>query len=113
MSPVVSVAVNCNAASDLPRLVEGLKRLAKSDPMVVCTISETGEHVIGAAGEFHLETSVKDLKNGFTNGVEISVSDPIVSFKETLLEKSCHTVMSKSPNKHNRLYMEARPIECF
>ncbi|KAK8969814.1 hypothetical protein KSP40_PGU021286 [Platanthera guangdongensis] len=44
-------------------------------------------------------------------GAEISVSDPVVSFRETVLEKSCRTVMSKFPNKHNRLYMEARPLE--
>jgi elongation factor 2 len=28
-----------------------------------------------------------------------------------ILEKSSRTVMSKSPNKHNRLYFEARPLE--
>jgi hypothetical protein len=28
-----------------------------------------------------------------------------------VLEKSIRTVMSKSPNKHNRLYFEARPLE--
>jgi len=28
-----------------------------------------------------------------------------------VLEKSDHVVMSKSPNKHNRLYVEARPLE--
>jgi translation elongation factor EF-G len=33
-------------ASDLPKLVEGLKRLARSDPMVQCIIEETGEHII-------------------------------------------------------------------
>jgi len=44
-------------------------------------------------------------------GAEIIVSPPVVSFRETVLEKSCRTVMSKSPNKHNRLYMEARPLE--
>ncbi|CAL9220587.1 unnamed protein product [Arabidopsis halleri] len=31
VSPVVRVAVKCKLASDLPKLVEGLKRLAKSD----------------------------------------------------------------------------------
>ncbi|GJN17721.1 hypothetical protein PR202_gb04814 [Eleusine coracana subsp. coracana] len=36
VSPVVRVAVQCKVASDLPKLVEGLKRLAKSDPMVLC-----------------------------------------------------------------------------
>ena len=34
VSPVVRVAVECKNAADLPKLVEGLKRLAKSDPMV-------------------------------------------------------------------------------
>ena len=40
VSPVVRVAVEAKNPSDLPKLVEGLKRLAKSDPMVqVCVIN--------------------------------------------------------------------------
>ena len=35
VSPVVRVAVEAKNPSDLPKLVEGLKRLAKSDPMVL------------------------------------------------------------------------------
>ncbi|WJX68242.1 pre-tRNA nuclear export protein [Trifolium repens] len=111
VSPVVSVAVTCKVPSEVPKLVDGLKRLAKSDPMVVCTISDTGEYIVAAAGELHLEICLKDLQDDFMNGAEISVSDPIVSFRETVLEKSSHIVMSKSPNRHNRLYMEARPME--
>ena len=34
VSPVVRVAVEPKVASDLPKLVEGLKRLSRSDPMV-------------------------------------------------------------------------------
>ena len=34
VSPVVRVAVEPKNAQDLPKLVEGLKRLARSDPMV-------------------------------------------------------------------------------
>jgi elongation factor 2 len=100
------VAVQCKGASDLPKLVEGLKRLAKSDPMVWCMIEESGEHIIAGAGELHL-----DLQEDFMGGAEIIVSDPVVSFRETVLEKSVHTAMSKSPNKHNHLYFEARPLE--
>lgn len=48
----VRVAVEPKVASDLPKLVEGLKRLAKSDPMVQCTIEETGEHII--AGQLRI-----------------------------------------------------------
>lgn len=44
-------------------------------------------------------------------GAEIRVSDPVVSFRETVINSSDHTVMSKSPNKHNRLYMIGRPLE--
>ena len=49
VSPVVRVAVEAKNPSDLPKLVEGLKRLAKSDPMVQCMIEESGEHIV--AGE--------------------------------------------------------------
>ncbi len=46
VSPVVRVAVEVKNPADLPKLVEGLKRLAKSDPMVQCTIEESGEHIV-------------------------------------------------------------------
>ncbi|CAK0780182.1 hypothetical protein CVIRNUC_004960 [Coccomyxa viridis] len=111
VSPVVRVAVEPKTASDLPKLVEGLKRLAKSDPMVQCTIEETGEHIIAGAGELHLEICLKDLQEDFMGGAEIRISDPVVSFRETVQAMSDHICMSKSPNKHNRLYLQARPIE--
>jgi elongation factor 2 len=111
VSPVVRVAVEPKVASDLPKLVEGLKRLAKSDPMVQCMIEETGEHIIAGAGELHLEICLKDLQDDFMGGAEIRVSPPVVSFRETVSVTSNHVVMSKSPNKHNRLYLQARPLE--
>ncbi|KAG2679721.1 hypothetical protein I3843_11G064500 [Carya illinoinensis] len=76
VSPVVRVAVQCKVASDLPKLVEGLKRLAKSDPMVVCSIEESGEHIIAGAGELHLEICLKDLQDDFMGGAEIIKDDP-------------------------------------
>lgn len=111
VSPVVRVAVEPKNASDLPKLVEGLKRLARSDPMVQCIIEETGEHIIAGAGELHLEICLKDLQDDFMGGAEIKVSEPVVAFRETVSQASDHTVMSKSPNKHNRLYIQARPME--
>ncbi|KAF9134481.1 Elongation factor 2 [Mortierella sp. 14UC] len=49
VSPVVQVAVECKNAADLPKLVEGLKRLSKSDPCVLCFTSESGEHIVAVA----------------------------------------------------------------
>ena len=111
MSPVMCVAVQCKVASDLPKLVEGLKRFARAYPLVVCSIEESGEHIIAGAGEVHLEICSNDLLDDFVGGAESTRSDPVVSFRETVLEKSCCVVMSKSPNKHNCLYMEALPME--
>merc|ERR1719473_1592305 len=42
VSPVVRVAVKPKDGRDLPKLVEGLKKLSKSDPLVVCTTEESG-----------------------------------------------------------------------
>lgn len=49
-------------ATDCCMLFLGLKRLAKSDPMVQCNIEESGEHIIAGAGELHLEICLKDLE---------------------------------------------------
>lgn len=37
----------------------------RADPFVEVGLSEKGEHLLGAAGEVHLETVVKDLKERF------------------------------------------------
>eukprot|EP00892_Ulva_mutabilis_P001511 jgi/Ulvmu1/11360/UM075_0020.1 len=111
VSPVVRVAVSPKNATDLPKLVEGLKRLSKSDPMVQCTMEETGEHIVAGAGELHLEICMNDLRDEYMGGAPLNVSDPVVSYRETVTDRSDHTCMSKSPNKHNRLYIESRPLE--
>lgn len=38
-------------------------------------------------------------------------SDPVVSYRETVSAESDIMCLSKSPNKHNRLFMKARPFE--
>lgn len=109
VSPVVRVAVDCKNPADLPKLVEGLKRLAKSDPMVQITNEESGEHIIAGAGELHLEICLKDLEEDHAC-IPLKVSDPVVSYRETVTAESTEVCLSKSPNKHNRLYMKARPM---
>jgi len=110
VSPVVRVAVECKHPSDLPKLVEGLKRLAKSDPMVQTSIEETGEHIVAGAGELHLEICLKDLKEEYCGGIELKTSDPVVSYRESVTATSDQICLSKSPNKHNRMYVTAEPL---
>jgi elongation factor 2 len=109
VSPVVRVAVEPKNPQDLPKLVEGLKRLAKSDPMVQCMIEESGEHIIAGAGELHLEICLKDLEEDHAQ-IPLKKSDPVVSYRETVTEESDIMCLSKSPNKHNRLFIKACPM---
>lgn len=59
VSPVVQVAVEVKNTADLPKLVEGLIRLSKSDPCVQTSMSPSGEHIVAGAGELHLEICLK------------------------------------------------------
>lgn len=110
VSPVVRVAVEPKGAADLPKLVQGLARLAKSDPMVQILHMKSGEHVVAGAGELHLEICLKDLQEDFMNGTAVRISPPVVSYRETVTEEGPQ-VLSKSANKHNRIFLNAQPIE--
>lgn len=110
VSPVVRVAVQAKNPADLPKLVEGLKRLSKSDPLVVCCIEESGEHIVAGAGELHLEICLKDLQDDFMNGAPLIISEPVVSFRETISAESSFQCLSKSANKHNRLFCKGAPL---
>ena len=109
VSPVVRVAVNAKNPADLPKLVSGLLKMSKADPLVQVINTET-EHIICGSGELHLEICLKDLIEDYAK-IEIVKSDPIVPYKETVTEKSSQICMSKSPNKHNRLYVIAEPLD--
>merc|ERR1712196_748883 len=109
VSPVVKVAVKPKDGKDLPKLVEGLKKLSKSDPLVVCTTEESGEHVIAGCGGLHVEICLKDLREEYAQ-CEFVMSDPVVSYRETVSATSNQTCLAKSPNKHNRLYVVAEPM---
>ena len=83
--------------------------MAKSDPMVQCITEESGEHIVAGAGELHLEICLKDLEEDHAC-IPLKKSDPVVSYRETVSEESDQVCLSKSPNKHNRLYMKAVPM---
>lgn len=109
VSPVVRVAVDVKNANDLPKLVDGLKKLSKSDPLVLCITEETGEHIIAGCGELHVEICLKDLEEEYAK-CPIKKGEPVVTYKETVTGESETNQLSKSPNKHNRLFCKGRPL---
>jgi elongation factor 2 len=104
----MTVAVEAKNMKDLPKLVEVLRQVAKEDPTLVITINEeTGEHLISGMGELHLEIITGRIKRD--KGVEIVTSPPIVVYRETVTQKA-GPVEGKSPNRHNRFYLEIEPL---
>jgi ribosome assembly protein 1 len=81
----LQVAIEPALPRELPLLEAGLRLLNRADPFVRVTLSEdTGEWILGAAGEIHLETCVNDLQSRFAR-IALTVSPPLVSFKESVV----------------------------
>ena len=106
--PVMTVAVEAKNMKDLPKLVDVLRQVGKEDPTVVVTINEeTGENLISGMGELHLEIITHRIARD--KGVEIKTTPPIVVYRETITG-TAGPVEGKSPNRHNRFYIELEPL---
>ena len=107
--PVVTVAVEAKNTKDLPKLIEVLRQVSKEDPTIKVEINETtGEQLISGMGELHLEVVTNRIVND--KKLDILVSEPIIVYKESITGKS-PTIEGKSPNKHNRFYIEVEPLD--
>ncbi len=107
--PVVSKAIEAAKPADLPKLIEVLRQVQKEDPTIKIEINEeTGEHLMHGMGELHLEIIENRIKS--EKGVEIKTSPPIVVYREAITKEG-QEAEGKSPNKHNRLYFTAEPLD--
>jgi len=109
VAAVYRVAVKAKNAADLPKLQKGLTKLIKSDPLLKVDLEETGEIVLAGSGELHIEICVNDLR-AYAQ-CEIIVSDPIVTYKETITQEVTEPLLTKSANKHNRLFGTSAPLQ--
>ncbi|MFW9778307.1 MAG: GTP-binding protein [Candidatus Heimdallarchaeota archaeon] len=110
VEPVVTIAIEAKSPSELPKLAEGLQLLELVDPSLRTKVNEeTGEFLVSGTGELHLEIAVKDLQD--LQRIEVTQSDPIVVFRESVQAESYMQALAKSPNKHNRLWVRAAPLD--
>jgi ribosome assembly protein 1 len=84
---IIKVSITTEDIKDMSKLIEGLKKLYKSDPAVDYYVQSNGEHILATAGEVHLERCIKDLEDTLAK-VKVKTSPPIVNFKEGLANKS-------------------------
>jgi len=107
--PVITKAIEAKKPSDLPKLIEVLRMVAKEDPTVQVEINEeTGEHLLHGMGELHLEVIENRIRT--EKGVDVSTSNPIVVYREAITIPS-QEVAGKTPNKHNLFFFKVEPLE--
>ncbi|KAI9073863.1 hypothetical protein K1719_044177 [Acacia pycnantha] len=107
---VVKTATEPLNPSELPKMVEGLRKISKSYPLAVTKVEESGEHTVLGTGELYLDSIMKDLRELYSE-VEVKVADPVVSFCETVVESSSMKCFAETPNKKNKITMIAEPLE--
>ena len=82
---LLSLSISPKTPADAQRLAQALEQLTEDDPSFSFKADrQTGEVVIAAAGEIHLEILVDRLKREFN--VEAHVGRPRVGCKETLTQ---------------------------
>uniref|UniRef100_A0A8C1XB55 Elongation factor-like 1 n=1 Tax=Cyprinus carpio TaxID=7962 RepID=A0A8C1XB55_CYPCA len=101
-TPIVRVAVEPKHPSEMPKLVRGMRLLNQADPCAEVLIQETGEHVLVTAGEVHLQRCLDDLRERFAK-IEISVSEPIIPFRETVIRPPKMDMVNEDLGKQQKV----------
>ena len=105
--PVVTIAIEPKHPKDLPKLVEALRRITVEDPNLIVKINEeTGETLLSGMGVLHLEIATSLI---LETGLEITTTQPLINYRETI-RNTAGPIMSKSPNKHNKIFMRVEPL---
>ena len=107
--PVVTKAIEAKKPQQLAKLIDFLKKTAREDPTLRVKINEdTGEYLVSGLGELHLDAKIeRKLKE---EGIDVTISPPIVIYRESTRGKPADWVEGKSPNKHNKLYVLTEPV---
>ncbi|KAH8679876.1 P-loop containing nucleoside triphosphate hydrolase protein [Tricladium varicosporioides] len=107
---VFKVAVEPINPSELPKMLDGLRKINKSYPLITTKVEESGEHIILGTGELYMDCVLHDLRRLYAE-MEIKVSDPVTRFCETVVETSAIKCYAQTPNKKNKITMVAEPLD--
>jgi U5 small nuclear ribonucleoprotein component len=107
---VFKVAVEPINPSELPKMLDGLRKINKSYPLITTKVEESGEHVILGTGELYMDCVLHDLRRLYAD-MEIKVSDPVTRFCETVEEMSAIKCYALTPNKKNKITMVAEQLD--
>jgi elongation factor G len=111
--PVIDVAIEPKARSDQQALGRALHVLTREDPSLrVRQDAESGQVLLSGMGELQLEVSLEKLRARF--GVEVSVGQPQVAYRETITQEvTVHHVHKKQtggPGQFAELTLKLVPL---
>ena len=107
-APIVRVAIEPLHVTDLQALVAGMKLLNQADPSVEVYLQESGEHILAAAGEVHLQMCLNDLKNQYAR-IKLKVSAPIIPFRETVVPPPTIDMVNEEISSKNEVKLTTKP----
>ncbi|KAK4116291.1 P-loop containing nucleoside triphosphate hydrolase protein [Canariomyces notabilis] len=107
---VLKVAVEPINPSELPKMLDGIRKINKSYPLITTKVEESGEHIILGTGELYMDCVLHDLRRLYAD-MEVRVSDPVVRFCETVQDMSATKCYAITPNKKNTITMAAEPLD--
>jgi U5 small nuclear ribonucleoprotein component len=106
----MKLAVEPLNPAELPKMLEGLRKINKSYPIVRTKVEESGEHVLFVTGELQADCVLHDLRKMYSD-IEIKVADPVVAFCETVAETSSVQCFAETPNRKNKIMMISEPLD--
>lgn len=91
-------------------MLDSMRKVIKSYPLLKSKVEESGEHILFGQGELELDCALHDIRNMYSE-LEIRLSDPSVSFCETVVDTSGMKCYADTANKKNRISALAGPLE--
>ena len=107
---VFKVAVEPKNPSELPKMLDGLRKITKAYPLITTKVEESGEHVVLGTGELYMDCVLHDLRMIYAE-MDVKVSDPVTRFCETCVDQSAIKCYANTPNKKNKITMVAEPLD--
>eukprot|EP01029_Cantina_marsupialis_P020376 TRINITY_DN4773_c0_g1_i1.p1 TRINITY_DN4773_c0_g1~~TRINITY_DN4773_c0_g1_i1.p1 ORF type:complete len:971 (+),score=330.09 TRINITY_DN4773_c0_g1_i1:186-3098(+) len=108
--PTVKLSVEPLNPSELPKLIEALRRLHRTFPCLKIREEESGEQVILGTSEIQLDCALHELREVHTN-IEVKVADPMIALCETVSETSFMRSFSETANKKNKFTLIAEQLD--
>ncbi len=109
LQPTIQYIVDVTVPERLPDLVAGLAFLCKTDQLFESSNTSSGQNRIFASDASQVEAGLQTLRS-FAND-PLVVEGPLPLYRETITAGSSKTALSKSPNKFNRFYASAAPLD--